>query len=115
MLRRIGTTAMQARMLQNTGALAVSGTAYWGPDRTRAGLAGAGQGFMRPDHARWMPLDGAPRVAMVAQYREDIAWLRVALPGIDWMDVSAERTGANPGAATEEEGHDHDRQASRLA
>ncbi|OOY18812.1 hypothetical protein BMI86_18975 [Thioclava sp. DLFJ5-1] len=35
---RTATTTFQAWMLQNADALAAGGIAYWGPDRTRAGL-----------------------------------------------------------------------------
>lgn len=78
-------------------------------------LIAAGHRPAQPRQTRWMPFEGALRAAMVAHYLEDLAWLRTAPPGIDWMDVSAQSMGANPGAPTEEEGYYHDRQASRLA
>ncbi|KEO61782.1 hypothetical protein [Thioclava indica] len=78
-------------------------------------LSAAGQAPERTGQTRWIPFEGAQRAAMVAHYLEDLAWLRAAPPGIDWMDVSAHSMGANPGAPTEEEGQYHDRQASRLA
>ena len=81
----------------------------------RPRLVAAGQRAWPDDQARWMPFDGAQRAAMTAHYLEDLAWLRSAPSGIDWLDVSARKTGANPGAATEEEGQHHDRQASGLA
>lgn len=61
------------------------------------------------EEGRYMPFSPSQRATMLARYHDDIARLRNATPGLNYVE-NAETSGAHPGAAAEEEGLFHDEQ-----
>ncbi|KEO56170.1 hypothetical protein [Thioclava pacifica] len=80
----------------------------------RKPLAKAGHAVLG-SNGRWMPFTQGERAQLTARYLEDLSWLRAAPPGVNFVERTAGDAGANPAAATVEEGQGHDGQKRGMA